>query len=90
MHFEKQVFTTDVTLDYNEFVDCEFKNCKIFYHGGPFSVVNGKFSQVSYMFGGDANNTLGFLRMLHSITPQLIDELLKPPSQPSDARPILN
>jgi len=25
--FEKQVFTTDVTMDFNEFIDCEIRNC---------------------------------------------------------------
>ena len=39
MRFTGQVFTSDVTLDYNEFVDCEFRGCTVLYHGGTFSLV---------------------------------------------------
>jgi hypothetical protein len=42
MKFIGQVFTSDVTLDYNEFVDCEFRGCTVLFHGGEFSLVRAQ------------------------------------------------
>jgi len=40
MRFENKTFTTDVTLDFNEFRNCTFDGCTIYYHGNPFWLVN--------------------------------------------------
>jgi hypothetical protein len=76
MRFVGQVFTSDVTLDYNEFVDCEFRGCVVLYHGGTFSLVRTKFTGVRFGLGAAANNTLAFLRLVRAQGPQLVDELL--------------
>jgi hypothetical protein len=76
MRFVKQVFTTDVTLDYNEFIDCEFRDCVVLFHGGEFSLVRTTFTNVRYGLAGAANNTLSFLRLVRANAPQLINQLL--------------
>lgn len=76
MRFDHQTFTTDVTIDYNQFVDCEFKNCVIFYHGGDFSLIRAKFTNVRFGLAGAANMTLGFLKLIRATNPKIIDELL--------------
>ena len=76
MRFEKQVFTSDVTLDYNEFVDCEFRDCVVMYYGGEFSLVRTRMTSVRFGLGGSANLTLGFLRLVRAHGPELLDQLL--------------
>lgn len=82
MKFEGQVFESDITLDYNEFVDCEVKNCVVFYYGGNFSMVRTKFNNVRFALGGPANQTLAFLRVVRANGPHLIEELLDQGPQP--------
>jgi hypothetical protein len=76
MRFVKQVFTTDVTLDYNEFIDCEFRDCVVYFHGGEFSLVRTTFNNVRYALAGPANNTLSFMRLIRANAPHLINQLL--------------
>jgi hypothetical protein len=57
---------TLVQLDNNEFIDCEFEGCKMEYSGlGPVSLVGCKFTNVSWVFVGAAQNTLNFLRGIY-------------------------
>lgn len=83
MRFVNQTFTTDITLDYNEFVDCEIKDCVVFFHGGEFSLVRTKLTNVRFGLGGAANTTLNFLRLVRATNPKLITELLDQGPQPS-------
>ena len=83
MRFVNQTFTTDVTLDYNEFVDCEIKDCTVLFHGGDFSLVRTKLNNVRFGLGGPANSTLNFLRIVRSTNANLINELLDQGPQPT-------
>jgi hypothetical protein len=76
MRFVKQTFTNDVTLDYNEFVDCEISNCLVLFHGGDFTLLRTTLTNVRFGLGGPANNTLNFLRLVRAASPRLLDELL--------------
>lgn len=82
MKFEKQTFTDDITLDYNEFIDCEIKNCTIFYYGGKFTLVRTKFTNVHFGVGGSANDTLVFLRIVRATGQNMLDALLDQGYQP--------
>ena len=75
MRFEQTTFTSDVTLDYNEFVDCTFRDCGILFYGGRFSLIRATFQNVRFGFGDAANNTLAFMRLIRSTTNG--DELLR-------------
>ncbi len=88
MKFENQTFTTDVTLDYNEFIDCEIKNCKLLYRGGEYSLVRTKLSNVQFALGGSAKNTLAFLRLIRANGPHLLENLLDQGPQPKPAENI--
>lgn len=83
MRFEKQTFTTDVTIDYNQFIDCEIKNCVVYFQGGDFLLVRTKLTNVRFGLGGPANNTLSFLKLIRASNPKIIDELLNQGPQPS-------
>jgi hypothetical protein len=76
MRFSNQIFTTDVTLDYNEFIDCEILNCTVLYHGGEFSLIRTKLTNVRFGLVGPANNTLVFLRLVRAHGSNLVNELL--------------
>lgn len=76
MRFINQTFTTDVTLDYNEFVDCEIRDCVVLFHGGDFSLVRTRLVNVRFGLAGAANSTLNFLRLVRASNPLLLDELL--------------
>jgi hypothetical protein len=89
MRFVKQVFTGgQVTLDYNEFVDCEMRDCLLVYHGGEFSLVRTKLVNVRFGLGGAANNTLGFLKLVRANGQELLDSLLDQGPQPEPGQSV--
>jgi hypothetical protein len=89
MRFVKQVFTGgQVTLDYNEFVDCEIRDCLLVYHGGEFSLVRTKLVNVRFGLGGAANNTLGFLKLVRANGQELLDSLLDQGPQPEPGQSV--
>ena len=91
MKFTNQVFTDDVTLDYNEFIDCEIKNCVVMYYGGKFSLIRTKLTNVRFGLGGAAGDTLMFLRLIRANRPNLLDRLLKEDgSRPSEQSVSIN
>jgi hypothetical protein len=89
MRFVKQVFTGgQVTLDYNEFVDCEMRDCLLIYHGGEFSLVRTKLVNVRFGLAGAANNTLGFLKLVRANGQELLDSLLDQGPQPEPGQSV--
>ncbi len=88
MKFENQTFTGDITLDYNEFIDCEIKDCNVLYHGGKFSLVRTKLNNVRFGLSGPANDTLIFLRLVRANGPHLLDELLDQGPQPKPSQTV--
>ena len=82
MRFKNQTFTEDVTLDYNEFIDCEIKDCVVFFHGGKFTLVRTKLTNVRFALAGPANDTLSFLKLVRANGPDLLDQLLDQGPQP--------
>ena len=90
MRFEKQIFTTEVTLDHNEFVDCEFQNCAVVFFGGQFKLERTKFTNVRFGLSGAANETLQYLKFVRSMSPAIFDELINAPAthfQPEAPKP---
>jgi hypothetical protein len=87
MRFENQIFTTDVTLDYNQFIGGVIKNCVVYYHGGDFSLSDTRMENVRFAMAGPANGALMFLRMIRSLNPQAFEELMSqappPPNGPA-------
>ncbi len=83
MKFENQTFTDDVTLDYNEFIDCEIKDCVVFYYGGKYSLVRTKLANIRFGLGGPANDTLSFLKLVRANGPHLLEQLLDQGPQPA-------
>ncbi len=88
MKFENQTFTTDVTLDCNEFIDCVIKNCVIHHQGGPFSMLRTRLENVRFAIGGHAQNVLSFLRLVRVTNPAAVSELLdgEPMSTPDRSK----
>jgi hypothetical protein len=82
MKFEGKTFTKDVTLDYNEFIDCEIKECVIWFYGGKFSLLRTKLTNVRFAVGAAAQDTLQFLKMVRATGPNLLEELLNFGDQP--------
>lgn len=83
MRFENKVITEDTSLDYNEFINCEFKNCKVIYHGGAFYINKVTFTNVQYVLVGSANDTLQYMKFLRNMSQELFEQLMnsKNPSQ---------
>ncbi len=63
MKFENQTFKDqNVDLDRNEFIGCEFVNCKFVYNGGiPPNMVNCKIDKFNLSFHNEARNTLALI-----------------------------
>lgn len=79
MRFENQTFENqDVTLDENEFIGCSIVDCRLTFYGGRFRIENTQFTgRIAGGVGGNAANTLEFLRLLHGIDPGLVGQLLQ-------------
>ncbi|MGD8593167.1 MAG: hypothetical protein PVF82_10070 [Gammaproteobacteria bacterium] len=55
-----------VTVDFNEYIDCEFNDCEILYKGGNLPVFeNCKFNNCQYSLVDKADNTIGYLSFLY-------------------------
>ena len=67
-----------IELDGGEFVACEFKNCKLVYHGGRLPRIEScRFIDSQFALRGAAAETLEFLEILKSIGEKdAIDKLL--------------
>lgn len=79
MRFENQTFTSGVTLDYNEFVNCTIRDCVVEFHGGGFTLTNTAITNVRFVCGDAANNTLAFLQMVRAASngEQIVGEMIK-------------
>ncbi len=90
MRFENSRFTTDVTLDYNQFINCRIENCVVLFHGGDFSLVGTTLTNVRFGLGGPANSTLAFLRLVRAASPNALQELLDGGPQPAPGQVTIN
>jgi hypothetical protein len=77
MKFSNQTFSEGITLDYNEFIDCSVQNCPVLYYGGQYNLLRTNLTNVSFGFGGPANRTLTYLRMIYAMNPKLVIDLLE-------------
>ena len=57
-----------VTLDGEEFSDCEFRDCRMVYAGGPPPVFQScRFDDCEWKFEGSAANTLAYLKVVWAV-----------------------
>ena len=77
--YQRDVYVENVTLDYNEFTDCEFRNCALVFAGGHYLMTRCKFDNVRFGCIDAAERTLVFLRFINTAPNgrQLIDELFR-------------
>ena len=67
MKYTAEKFNADnVTVDFNEYVDCEFNTCEIIFKGGNLPVFDHcVFSNCRFSLIENADNTLGYLSFLY-------------------------
>ena len=91
MRFENQTFEGDVTLDYNEFINCTFTPaCLIHFGGGMYSFTNCKIAFRGISWHDNADRTLHFMRFLYAmpIGPEVVRQLLE--TGPTNPAPKMN
>jgi hypothetical protein len=90
MKFENQTFeNVTVSLDCNEFIDCELKNCVVTTQGGPYELTRTSFdSTCTFAVTGAGLPTLAFLRLMRDVlkqhNPRIIDDFLDSAAELSD------
>jgi hypothetical protein len=57
-HFDSRTFELDETV----FVECELKNCDLYYSGGDVEMINTKMDACHFHWRGAARNTVGLLQ----------------------------
>lgn len=81
VRFENQTFTGDITLDYNDFINCTFGDGSVIhYGGGQYSLQSPTFAGgIRFTFHDNAHRTLIWLKFLSSMPNgrQLIDSILE-------------
>jgi hypothetical protein len=67
MKYTEQKFNeNNVTVDFNEYIRCEFTNSKIIFTGGDLPVFEDcTFSNCQFTLQARADNTLGYLSFLY-------------------------
>jgi hypothetical protein len=56
----------NVTVDFNEYVDCEFDGCQIIFKGGNLPIFERcQFNNCQFSLLERADNTLGYLAFLY-------------------------
>ena len=67
MRFEGRKFENEpVDMDFNQFINCQFENCKLIYHGFGLIEMDGcNFVNVNWTFTDAAANTLKFMTELY-------------------------
>lgn len=85
MKFEDQTFKkTDVTLDYNEFVNCKFVACTIHFAGGQYKIDGCDMDNCKFSFHDAALRTLAYVKMIWSMSggPEVVRGLLESTPKP--------
>ncbi len=90
MRFDNQTFTSDVTLDYNQFIGGVIRDCVVYYYGGDFSLSGTRLENGRFALGGPANGALMFLRMIRAMNPQAFEELMSQAPPPSHGPATIN
>ena len=68
----------DIKLDWNEFVNCQFINCKLRYSGGPVKLGPGcVFDKPQFMLEGAAFRTMELLGILYQASPSAIEQIFE-------------
>jgi hypothetical protein len=71
----------DVLLDDNEFINCDFENCKMIYKGGQLPKLQQcRFALCSWQLDEAAQRTVLFLRAIYHSGPggrELVEETLR-------------
>jgi hypothetical protein len=63
--FKHQTFTdSSFDLDETVFLECELKNCDLFYSGGDLEILNSKMDNCRFHWRGAAKNTMSVLQSL--------------------------
>ena len=67
MKIQNQIFDSEeIHLDFHHFVGCEFKRCKLIFHGfQPPRLENCKFEEINWHFSSAAGQTLNFIAALY-------------------------
>src|SRR3990172_4356362 len=56
----------DVVIDFTNYEQCHFKNCKIIYYGhGPYQILESAFEDCQYELAGPEAAAIQFLRSLY-------------------------
>lgn len=68
MRYEKEKFSNEnIALDFNQFIECEFVDCKLIYRGyGPVDLEGCSFRNVQWIFSDAAGNTIKFMAGIYS------------------------
>ena len=77
-HKEAKYTECDITLDGNEFENCQFINCKLSYSGGPVKLGPGcVFDKPQFMLSGAAFRTMELLGILYQASPSAIEKIFE-------------
>jgi hypothetical protein len=90
MRFKNEVFRNiSVDLDFNEFIDCRFYNCRLVFRGLSVPTLSGCYfaDAPNFFLDGAATNVLVFLRLLQAhglsaVVDKFVEEIRTPTQMP--------
>ena len=73
-----ELYSERFVLDDKNFIDCQFHDCELVYHGGPVTFLETAIFRCRWSFGGAAQRTIGLLQCfcLEVSMDTLVPELL--------------
>ena len=69
VHENQTIKHADMRLEEHVFVNCKLVNCRLFFDGGTFHLVNTSFENCQWNFRGTAQMTCALLAMLGLLKP---------------------
>ncbi len=76
-HKDAKYTECDITLDGNEFENCQFINCKLRYSGGPIQLANCVIDKPQFMLSGPALRTMQLLGVLYQASPPAVEKIFE-------------
>jgi hypothetical protein len=69
VHEGDTIIAANYVVEENVFHNCKLKNCRLFYSGGAFEILNCSFDNCQWGFRGEAANTMQLLMTLGVLKP---------------------
>jgi hypothetical protein len=78
VHRDKTFSSQSFELEDISFINCQLKDCDLFYSGGDFDFQECRFESCRFHWRGHAKNTVSLLQSIGALRPQMLPVSVAP------------